>query len=347
MRVTRVDARDVAIETHAPVDLRPVEQADVGSKLLGYIDAVLVDRGDVVRRGQLVAMVRPSDLPDQLTAARGTLAQVDASVALAKASVERANRLAPNGLISKAEVDAAEAQLQSTQAGRASAEAQIAAIGTRLGETRIESPMNGVVLVRRLDPGALVGPPGGGAIVTVARTDVLRVFVSVKEREAGAVMLGQPASVEVDAVPGRTFVGKVTRISPAFDAATRTLEAEVRIANDDGVLRPGMYGRGAIELSRHPNAAVIPVEGLILSAQKAYAFVLNGTKVSRRAIELGYDGGNWLEVTKGLSPGDEIVVAGADGLADGAEVRVARPEAPAPSASASAAPAASATAGKP
>ena len=77
--VQKVIARDVPVEVHAPVDLRPLEQADVGSKVLGYIDAVLVDRGDEVKQGQLVALVRPSDLPDQLAVARGTMAQTEAS----------------------------------------------------------------------------------------------------------------------------------------------------------------------------------------------------------------------------------------------------------------------------
>src|SRR5947208_12820448 len=81
--VQKVELRDVPVEVHAPVDLRPLEQADVGSKTLGYVDAVLVDRGDRVKKKQLVAVVRPSDLPDQLTAARGSFAQAEASAALA------------------------------------------------------------------------------------------------------------------------------------------------------------------------------------------------------------------------------------------------------------------------
>src|SRR3954462_14714487 len=81
--VAKVDSRDVAVEVHAPVELRPLAQAEVGSKKLGVLDAVLVDRGDRVKRGQLLALVRPSDLPDQLIASRGTLAQTQASASLA------------------------------------------------------------------------------------------------------------------------------------------------------------------------------------------------------------------------------------------------------------------------
>src|SRR5215831_20709184 len=90
LTVQRVQRRDVPVEVHAPVDLRPLEQADVGSKILGYIDAVLVDRGDRVKKGQLVALVRPSDLPDQLAAARSALEMAEASAALARANRERA-----------------------------------------------------------------------------------------------------------------------------------------------------------------------------------------------------------------------------------------------------------------
>src|SRR5262252_3170878 len=93
--VQRVQRRDVPVEVHAPVDLRPLLQADVGAKTLGYLDAVLVDRGDRVKKGQLLAVIRPSDLPDQLSAARGALAQTEASLQLAKVNADRAQLLAP------------------------------------------------------------------------------------------------------------------------------------------------------------------------------------------------------------------------------------------------------------
>src|SRR5512143_1541490 len=102
--VAPVEVRDVPAEIRAPVDLRPLQQADVGSKILGYVDAVLVDRGDAVKKGQLLALVRPSDLPDQLSAARGTLAQTQASVNLAKTNLDRAQKLAPSGVVSQQEL---------------------------------------------------------------------------------------------------------------------------------------------------------------------------------------------------------------------------------------------------
>src|SRR5690349_4082723 len=108
--VARVEARDVPVEVRAPVDLRPLIQADVGSKTLGYLDAVLVDRGDHVTRGQLLALVRPSDLPDQLAAARSTLAQTQSSAALARTNYDRAKQLAPQAGVSQQALQQAQRQ---------------------------------------------------------------------------------------------------------------------------------------------------------------------------------------------------------------------------------------------
>jgi RND family efflux transporter MFP subunit len=323
--VARVEARDVPVEVRAPVDLRPLIQSDVGSKTLGYLDAVLVDRGDRVTRGQLLALVRPSDLPDQLAAARSTLAQTQSAAALARTNLDRAKQLAPEAVVSQQELQQAESQLTTAEAAQQAAQSQIAAVAVRLGETRISSPLTGVVTQRRLDPGTLVGPPGGGAIVTVARVDTLRVFITVNEHDLAGIRVGKNAHVEVDALPGRTFSGKVVRLAPALDATTRTLDAEVQLDNRSGELYPGMYGRGAIVVETHPQVPVVPVASVVTSNHEAFAFVTDGAGVvHRRAITVGVDGGEWLEIKSGLRPGDEVVVSGAESLADGMTVRAAR-----------------------
>lgn len=320
-----VEVRDVPVEVRAPVDLRPLAQAEVGAKTLGYLDAVLVDRGDKVKRGQLVALVRPSDLPDQLVAARGSLAQAESSSALARKNFERASALAPKGIVSQQELQQSQAALASAEAQEAGAKAQVAAFGVRLGETRIDSPLDGVVTLRRLDPGALVGPTGGsGAILSVARVDVLRVFVTVTERDVHLVRTGQKAHVEVDALPGRSIEGTVVRLAPTVDPATRTLDAEVQIDNTSGDLRPGMFGRAAIVVDVHKGATVIPATALSITSGKRFAFVVKGDKVERRELTIGVDEGNWLEVAKGLSAGEEVVTTGIDAIGDGSKVRVVR-----------------------
>ncbi len=323
--VTKVVPRDVPVEVQAPVDLRPLEQVDVGSKVLGYVDAVLVERGDRVKKGQVIALVRPSDLPDQLAAARSSIGQIKAQATLARTNYERASKLAPSGVVSQQELSSASAALASAEAAEASMQAQISGLAIRLGETRITSPIAGYVSVRRLDPGALVSSTGS-PIVTVVRIDRLRVFLALTETDAAGISVGMDARVELDALPGRDFSGKVVRVAPAFDPLTRTLEAEVQLPNEGGELRPGMYGRGFIRRETHPNVPVVSVNAVQISSGKPRVYVLREDRVEMRAITTGVElaGGDAIEIRSGLRAGEEVVIAGADSLADGTTVRVAR-----------------------
>ena len=323
--VARVSVRDVEETVRAPVDLRPLLQAEVGAKTLGYLDAVLVDRGDPIRKGQLLALVRPSDLPDQLSAARSSAAQADAAVALARANLARARALEPAGRVSKQELQQAEMALASTEAMRSAARSQVGGLATRLGETRIASPLDGVVSARRLDPGALVGPGGNTTpIVTVDRIDVLRLFVSVNEGDVHRLKLGQTAHVDLDALPTTRYEGRVVRLAPSLDPATRTLDAEVQLPNESGELRAGMYGRAAVVTGTHPGALTVPVGAVQMSNGRSFVYVLGGEKVQRREVRIGVDGEAWLEVVSGVQPEEEVVTAGLEGLSDGSAVRPAR-----------------------
>ncbi|HMA97023.1 MAG TPA: efflux RND transporter periplasmic adaptor subunit, partial [Polyangiaceae bacterium] len=312
--------RDVPVEVEAPVDLKPIEQVEVGSKVLGYLDAVLVDRGDHVKRGQPVALVRPSDLPGQVAAARGSIAQIEANAALAKMNYARAQKLKPAGVMSDQELEQSAAAVASTEAAEAAARAQLQALAARLGETQITSPIDGFVANRRLDPGALVGPTStGGAIATIMRVDRLRAFVNVNERFAMSIRVGMPARIELDAAEGFEIKGEVVRLSPAIDPNTRTMEAEVQVANPDGRLRPGLYGRAFIEIARRKGATVVPVSAVQINARGQSVFVVEGDQVAQRAVTIGteVDRGRALEVTSGLNTSDQVVIAGADGLSNG------------------------------
>lgn len=323
--VAKVAVRDVEETVRATVDLRPLFQAEIGAKSLGYLDAVLVDRGDRVHKGQLVALVRPSDLPDQLAAARSAAAQSDAAVALARANLDRARALAPAGRVSRQELQQAETALAAAEATQSGARSQVGGLAVRLGETRITSPLDGVISQRRLDPGALVGPgTTSGSILTVDQTDTLRLFVSANENDVQRLKLGQLAHLELDAMPGRRYQGQVVRLAPALDPATRTLDAEVQLPNKSGELRAGMYGRASIVTGIHPASITVPVGAVQISNNRNFVFVLRGDRVQRREVQLGVDGEEWLEIVSGLQPGDEVVTAGLEGLADGAQVRASR-----------------------
>lgn len=318
--VSRPTVKDVSVEVRAPVDLRPREQADLMSKQLGYLSAVLVDRGDPVKKGQLLALVRPSELPDQLQVAKGQLQQAEAALSQAKLNRARIGSLAPTGVVSTQELQQSATALLQAEAQESAARAQLQAVAVRIGETRLDAPFDGVVMQRRFDAGALVGPQNG-AILTVGRVDILRLFVPVREQESALVSVGQTVVVEVDALPGQSWLGQVARLSPGFDPLTRTLDAEVHLANSDGKLRPGMYGRARIQVAVHKQSLTVPESAVQLSGGQRYLFVVEGTKVQRRAITIGVDGGTFVEVLTGIKADDQLVVAGTDALADGSTVR--------------------------
>lgn len=338
--VQQPTVRDVAVEAKAPIDLRPLQVVEIGSKQLGYLSSVFVDRGDHLRRGQLVALVRPSDLPDQLRSAQSALSQAQAALSLARSNRARLGELAPSGVVSMQEVEQSRTSLNQAEAQEAAAQAQLAAIATRLGETRIDCPIDGVVMSRRLDPGALVGPATAG-ILTVARIDVLKVIMPVRENDAGSLQIGQQAQVVLDARPSESHPAQIVRIAPGFDPVTRTLDVELHLQNPAGTLRPGMYGRAALRTDLHPQAVVVP-EAAVLGGQGSaqreakgeaadsqpngrFVYVVDAqNRVRKRIVSLGYDGGNWLEVKQGLDGSESIIVAGAEVVAEGMEVRPLR-----------------------
>lgn len=343
--------RDVPIEARAPIDLRPLQIVEIGSKQLGYLSAVLVDRGDRVRRGQLVALVRPSDLPDQLRSAQSTLAQAQAALTLARSNRGRLGELAPSGVVSMQEVEQSRTALSQAEAQEAAAQAQLAAIATRLGETRIDSPIDGVVMSRRLDPGALVGP-SSASILTVARIDTLKVLMPVRERDSAGLRIGQQALVRLDARPGESYPAQIVRLAPGFDPVTRTLDVELHLDNPEGKLRPGMYGRAALQIALHPQTLVLPEAAILggsgsvadlepetegsppagarppgagkgpAGGKARFVYLVDAqSRVRKRPVQLGYDGGTWIEIRDGLTDRDQVIIAGSDVVTEGMEVR--------------------------
>lgn len=339
--VARPELRDVDVTLSYTVDIRPIEQAELQSKIAGYVERIYVDRGDPVKKGQLLAEVRPSELGEQVNMAREQVGQSEASFRLAEETARRARELFGKGLISKADLDRAEAELQIAQASRGSARSGLGAVSTRLSETRITAPFTGWVARRYLDRGALVTPgPQNATLLTLMRIDQVKVNLSIPEGDAPKVTRGQPAVITVDALPGKRFEGKVTRVPPALDLTTRTLEAEVVVPNPDDVLKPGMYGRATLTVDKHPKALVLPVEAVVADERERAVYVVEEVKpgdhgppvgrARRVVVETGFDGGEWLEITSGLAGDESVIVMGTDLASDGAPVSVAQKDAKEP-----------------
>ncbi len=199
---------------------------------------------------------------------------------------------------------------------------------------RIVAPFDGVVTRRNFFPGDFIRSAAEGEplpLLTVKRTDLLRVVIQVPDLDVSLLDVGDPARVVVDALKGRSFSGKVSRLARAENPTTRTMRVEVDLPNPSGLLVEGMYGRATIDLLPRSENLTVPAACVVGHApeSKGVVFVVRDGKARRTAIVLGEDDGNLVEVLEGLGPDDEVVVRPGGSLEDGAVVvaSAARPDA--------------------
>ena len=285
--------------------------------------------GDRVSRGQRVAKIEDFEIVEQVKQAEAaqevsaaTIRQREADLQLALTSVERSRNLFQRQLLPKQTLDDNEARYQSAIAQLDLARAQNSQSKARLDELRINlantiivSPVNGFVSKRAVDPGAFVSQ--NAPIVDVVDISRVRLVVNVVERDLKEMQAGDGARVEVDAYPGETFQGRIARVAPVLDPATRTAPIEIEIANSDYRLKPGMYARVGITTDVKKETLVVPINAIAdLGGRRGVFQHMNGVAVFR-TVELGTENEDVVEVLAGLNDGDQVITTGARALRDG------------------------------
>jgi len=321
------------------------ERVTVYAKVTGYLETLNVDLGDRVRKGQQLAALEVPEMAASLEEKKAALIEAEAGVEEAKAQVGQHSadlefrrstlkRLAgirerDKDVLAQQDVDqaaagvaVAESHLRSAQAKVRVADAAVtsrrAALETmnRLAEyTTISAPISGVVTERFVDPGALIQAASSSRtqaapLVSLARTDRLRVVVDVPETGAAFVNRGTPAKIEI--VGAGTINGKVSRTSGALSADTRTLRAECDMPNPGGRLKPGMTARVTIELRELQDSITVAVEAL----QGEGVYVVEGGKALFRDVTVGLQVGDRVRIEAGLSTNDSVVVSSSAPLAN-------------------------------
>jgi membrane fusion protein (multidrug efflux system) len=298
-----------------PGSVRAYQEAILYAKVGGYLKAIYVDRGDVVRRGQLLAEV---EVPELLADVERARAEVEVAETERKRLAEARDK-APD-LVTPQAVDAAEGRY-------AVARANLKRIQTLLDYARLTAPFSGVVTRRWVDPGAFVPAATSSSaaktsgVVTLVDLDRVRIDVAVPESEVPLVRKGLPVEVSVAELSERSFAGSVTRIAYALDDTTRTMPAEIEIANPDRALRPGMYARVQLAVERRGEALLLPAEALLTDKDGSYVFTVREGRARKVVVKTGLDDGITVEVLQGLSSQSPVIVSGRQGLVDGQAVR--------------------------
>jgi RND family efflux transporter MFP subunit len=316
-------------------ELLPWASVNVMSKISGRLEKVLVERGDPVRQGQLLAVVDDEGLQQLIRRAEASIGVARAAVNREQASfenlevqVERYRQLHAESLISIQELQDLESRLRAATAQVALAEAQVAQAEASLndlkvqqGYSKVHSPLAGFTGTRFLDPGALVNP--NLPIVSVIDVSRLKTVVPVPEVAIKDVRIGLSAEVTVDAYSGRKYFGRITRISPLLDSDTRTGDIEIVINNQSGELKPGMLARVSIEASQPQSVLAIPRGALLTRGFDKGVFVLTDELTTHyRSIRIGRIQGDQVEVLEGLEPDTPVVASGAQKLNEGDKVRL-------------------------
>lgn len=220
------------------------------------------------------------------------------------------------------EIEAAEKEVQAAAAALAQAEGGLAQIQDMLTRTVIRSPLTGVVYERNVEPGEVVSPGGMRPLLRVADLGSQYLEASVSERLAHQVQAGQRVLISVHAGGDTNLEGRVERLVPVADPGRRDFLVRVSLPNARSVLRPGMFAEAKIVVSEHAGVVVVPKDALVTRGERMVVFVVRGDKAAERRVEVGLVDRTQAEVLSGLSPGESVVVLGAQALKDGDRIQV-------------------------
>jgi len=291
----------------------PIEayaEADVVAKVAGEVRGILVEEGDDVKQGQVLARLDGDKLRLELSESGARLQKL-------KRDYERNVDLKKKGLISTGDFDKIQYDMEALQASYNLAKLQ-------LDYTQIRAPIDGVVSQRYVKIGNTIEI--GDPVFKVTSLDPLVAYLHVPEREYRNIVEGQPAGIEIDALPGEIIRASVSRVSPVVDPATGTFKITIEISDPGRRIKPGMFGRIGIVYDKHANALQVPRSAIIEDGGQDSVFVVVDNKAARKQVTTGYSHKGMVEILDGLGDTDRIITVGQVGLREGATVTIIKPD---------------------
>ena len=308
----------VPVETSAPVrgdvyamytGTAPIEafaEANVIAKVGGEIRQLLVEEGDEVKKGQVLARLDGERLRLELNESEAKLRKL-------QRDFDRNVDLQAKGLISDGDFEKIKYEMEAL-------EAAFNLASLELDYTQIRAPIDGVIAERLVKIGNTISE--GDALFRVTSLDPLVAYLHVPEREYRNITAGQPVGIEIDALRGETIVATVSRVSPIVDPQTGTFKITIEISDEKRRMKPGMFGRVGVIYDVHENALQIPRSALVENEGEASVFVVDGDRAVRRAVDTGYGNRGMVEIVSGLQEGDQVVTVGHASLKQDTRVTV-------------------------
>lgn len=322
--LAEVQKREVKIQVEQSAEVLAAADVLVVPKVKGqHIMEILVERGQAVKKGQLLARLDTAAVLAKRKEVLAARAAASAKLAVLNKDLDRLQRLARSGSAPAQRLDHTQAEQRAALAQLNLAQAQLASLDIVAGYHRITAPISGVVSGRYYDAGALSDDKK--PMFRISRMDQVKIVTTVGEHDYPLAKKGVDAQVRVDALPGRVFTGRISVVSPVLNPATRSAEVEVLIDNPDHSLAAGMYARVRLILGKR-QALLAPRSALhrLIGTGVHYVYVADGQTARQRNVQTGAGFGTMREITAGLKPGELVVVRGAARLRDGAPIVPAR-----------------------
>jgi RND family efflux transporter MFP subunit len=322
-KVTRQDVYD---EVPIPAEFRPYVESELHAMVTGYVSQMNVDFGDKVKQGQMLATLEVPELTDQLHNAEATLQQADADYAnahLIYTRLQEVNQQHPK-LVAQQDIDTAQSKDASSAGAIAAAKANVEKYQTLVNYTKIVAPFDGVITQRSADPGALVQAGTSSdrsmPLVRVSDNYHLRLDFPVSVEYVKDVHIGDPVTVRVDSLGGKTFVGKITRFTDEVNDETRTMTTEMELDNPDLEIVPGMYAVALFKFEQHSNALTVPTEA-VSNPKDPVVYVINAdNEIEARPVKLGVEMPDKYEITDGLKEGELVMIGSTSQVHPGQKV---------------------------
>jgi len=314
VEVAPVESGRIARAVTVSGNIEPLRVVGVNSQLAGALRTVTVEEGTVIREGAVLATLDDRELAAQLASA-------EAAYQVAESAWQRAERLRERQVITAAEYER-------DRAAHAAAAAQREQLRTRLGYATVRAPISGVITIKNVEAGDIVGVQN--ELFQIADVTTMVVRVRVSELDVVQVRAGDTAIVMLDAFPGQVLRGRIRRVFPAADPTSRLVPVEVALTGPDAdVARPGFLARVTFALGAKENVLLVPASALVTDATGSQAlFVIEDSQAHRRAVKTGLTSEGRVEVVDGVQAGEVVVIRGTNNLRDGATVRVVNAAAP-------------------
>ncbi|MFT3881596.1 MAG: efflux RND transporter periplasmic adaptor subunit [Gemmatales bacterium] len=321
-----------------PGDVQALEETTIYPRTSGYMKKWLVDIGDEVKEGQLLAEIDAPEVDQEFRQAEATLLQLRAklltaqtNLKLAEVTLQRYEAL-PKEAVTKQELDEfraktdnANSAIKVSEADIAAGEANMKRIKELQSFSKITAPFPGTITARNIELGHLVTSGNGSSqsLFQIAKTGTVRVFLNIPQMYSSGIKQGQSAELVVREMPNRKFIGKITRTARAIDPITRTLRTEVQVPNEDHALLTGSYVQVRLNVARENPPVLIPASALIFNSDGTRVALLRDDKhVHLQPVHVEGDLGADVGIATGLTTKDQVVVNPGDSLAEGAQVEV-------------------------